>query len=106
MASISFNTSAAHACFKATTSTSSASLPSRCAMIVSSRRMLLAWSLTIRALALETAAKCPYCGTKGRNTGTNSDTGERSEEHTSELQLRFDLVCRLLLEKKKHKIIQ
>src|SRR5699024_12723185 len=28
-------------------------------------------------------------------------TGLRSEEHTSELQSRFDLVCRLLLEKKK-----
>src|SRR5699024_12290085 len=27
---------------------------------------------------------------------------DRSEEHTSELQSRFDLVCRLLLEKKKH----
>src|SRR2546421_3282739 len=27
--------------------------------------------------------------------------GERSEEHTSELQSRSDLVCRLLLEKKK-----
>src|SRR6266536_6564456 len=26
----------------------------------------------------------------------------RSEEHTSELQSRVDLVCRLLLEKKKH----
>src|SRR5699024_12191300 len=30
-----------------------------------------------------------------------SRTGDRSEEHTSELQSRFDLVCRLLLEKKK-----
>src|SRR5207249_9381862 len=29
---------------------------------------------------------------------------ERSEEHTSELQSRFDLVCRLLLEKKKQNI--
>src|SRR5206468_9753591 len=29
----------------------------------------------------------------------------RSEEHTSELQSRSDLVCRLLLEKKKTKII-
>src|SRR5207249_9269776 len=29
--------------------------------------------------------------------------GMRSEEHTSELQSRFDLVCRLLLEKKKKK---
>src|SRR5699024_12770626 len=28
-------------------------------------------------------------------------TQARSEEHTSELQSRFDLVCRLLLEKKK-----
>src|SRR5699024_8941584 len=28
----------------------------------------------------------------------------RSEEHTSELQSRFDLVCRLLLEKKKKKV--
>src|SRR6266496_1948880 len=28
-------------------------------------------------------------------------TGMRSEEHTSELQSRRDLVCRLLLEKKK-----
>src|SRR5207249_10869359 len=32
--------------------------------------------------------------------GTWAPTG-RSEEHTSELQSRFDLVCRLLLEKKK-----
>src|SRR5437868_14742713 len=29
----------------------------------------------------------------------------RSEEHTSELQSRFDLVCRLLLEKKKKKTL-
>src|SRR5699024_11858861 len=29
-----------------------------------------------------------------------TDFNERSEEHTSELQSRFDLVCRLLLEKK------
>src|SRR3712207_7597466 len=31
------------------------------------------------------------------------DLGERSEEHTSELQSRQYLVCRLLLEKKKKK---
>src|SRR3712207_4301023 len=35
---------------------------------------------------------------------TNADTPERSEEHTSELQSRQYLVCRLLLEKKKQKI--
>src|SRR5699024_12845337 len=34
-----------------------------------------------------------YLTTKGQE--------EKSEEHTSELQSRFDLVCRLLLEKKK-----
>src|SRR5699024_12773315 len=31
---------------------------------------------------------------------TAEDIKKRSEEHTSELQSRFDLVCRLLLEKK------
>src|SRR5207249_11493086 len=31
---------------------------------------------------------------------------DRSEEHTSELQSRFDLVCRLLLEKKKKLLIR
>src|SRR3712207_8857657 len=33
-------------------------------------------------------------------------TGQRSEEHTSELQSRQYLVCRLLLEKKKKKYIK
>src|SRR2546422_4996422 len=33
----------------------------------------------------------------------NADKSERSEEHTSELQSRLHLVCRLLLEKKKNK---
>src|SRR5699024_12176931 len=33
----------------------------------------------------------------------NAASELRSEEHTSELQSRFDLVCRLLLEKKKKK---
>src|SRR5699024_11419784 len=34
------------------------------------------------------------------NTADMTDGEHRSEEHTSELQSRFDLVCRLLLEKK------
>src|SRR2546430_8903918 len=33
-----------------------------------------------------------------------TDEGSRSEEHTSELQSQSNLVCRLLLEKKKQKI--
>src|SRR5699024_11891130 len=36
---------------------------------------------------------------KIKETG-HSNVSFRSEEHTSELQSRFDLVCRLLLEKK------
>src|SRR5437868_9037355 len=35
------------------------------------------------------------------HVGPSDHVGWRSEEHTSELQSRFDLVCRLLLEKKK-----
>src|SRR5699024_12794710 len=37
----------------------------------------------------------------GHRQGAGDVDGDRSEEHTSELQSRFDLVCRLLLEKKK-----
>src|SRR2546422_5855926 len=36
----------------------------------------------------------------GSSTWTAFTTGSRSEEHTSELQSRLHLVCRLLLEKK------
>src|SRR5690606_40866572 len=38
-----------------------------------------------------------------RRTGHSVLDPARSEEHTSELQSRENLVCRLLLEKKKHK---
>src|SRR5207247_6203775 len=37
----------------------------------------------------------------GRSSWIASRTSARSEEHTSQLQSRVDLVCRLLLEKKK-----
>src|SRR2546428_8582472 len=37
-----------------------------------------------------------------RLRGRGTRCAERSEEHTSELQSRSDLVCRLLLEKKKN----
>src|SRR2546430_7547995 len=42
-------------------------------------------------------------GPPGVHTGNldNKDLGARSEEHTSELQSQSNLVCRLLLEKKK-----
>src|SRR3712207_7045830 len=40
---------------------------------------------------------------EGTSTPTCTSRGTRSEEHTSELQSRQYLVCRLLLEKKKFK---
>src|SRR5260370_31057082 len=51
-------------------------------------------------------------GYDGGKSGPNSRRAERarcarrSEEHTSELQSHLNLVCRLLLEKKKKKQIQ
>src|SRR5437868_9445966 len=42
----------------------------------------------------------------GDSQGGTGCYRERSEEHTSELQSRFDLVCRLLLEKKNKFITQ
>src|SRR5437868_11025647 len=49
---------------------------------------------TLRILAGGAAAQTPW-------RGLTPSLPARSEEHTSELQSRFDLVCRLLLEKKK-----
>src|SRR5699024_12848211 len=43
-----------------------------------------------------------YANSDNPNRSPHRARGDsRSEEHTSELQSRFDLVCRLLLEKKK-----
>src|SRR5207249_11615679 len=56
----------------------------------------------------ETLPYFPICKNCGRIYTTKAleyipERHVRSEEHTSELQSRFDLVCRLLLEKKKKK---
>src|SRR5207249_8346292 len=77
-----------------------------------------------RGIIASRPTRCSRCGrfrrtaTSGRSSPTwavcptpasswpptpRSSTRSRSEEHTSELQSRFDLVCRLLLEKKKKK---
>src|SRR5439155_2737150 len=45
----------------------------------------------------------PRRGHEKLPTQENVDSSARSEEHTSELQSRGHLVCRLLLEKKKKK---
>src|SRR5256886_12660466 len=44
-----------------------------------------------------------WTGPTAAPEGRRSRDGLRSEEHTSELQSQSNLVCRLLLEKKKHK---
>src|SRR5256885_10618101 len=44
----------------------------------------------------------PSCGGSPRDSASRRPRGRRSEEHTSELQSPCNLVCRLLLEKKKH----
>src|SRR5206468_4838284 len=43
---------------------------------------------------------------RARRVRARAEGAERSEEHTSELQSRSDLVCRLLLEKKKKIVIK
>src|SRR5690349_22113115 len=52
---------------------------------------------------------CARCGNRGgkmRRTPIKPSPATRSEEHTSELQSRRDLVCRLLLEKKNQRTLQ
>src|SRR5438874_10058087 len=65
------------------------------------RSTLFPYTTLFRSLraAAERAWKCKFEG-----TDENPDfvMQKRSEEHTSELQSRRDLVCRLLLEKKKN----
>src|SRR5438132_12765213 len=60
------------------------------------------------ALPISVAAELPFMATEeilmAASTaagGDRQELHERSEEHTSELQSHSDLVCRLLLEKKK-----
>src|SRR5260370_3879909 len=66
-----------------------AARPSICASVP-------AWSRSYRSRRSTTP--CIRCPTRDRIT-----PNRRSEEHTSELQSHLNLVCRLLLEKKKNK---
>src|SRR5438067_1608556 len=50
-----------------------------------------------------TSSTCLAASRSFKSRHNIAATALRSEEHTSELQSRFDLVCRLLLEKKKKK---
>src|SRR2546421_11310954 len=76
------------------------------------RSTLFPYTTLFRSLCLADCGACQLCGDLQCDLGETcascpGDCGAcpRSEEHTSELQSRSDLVCRLLLEKKKkHKL--
>src|SRR5689334_24650016 len=61
---------------------------SNCSLNLTIQSLSLDWLRFMSAMARLTKCSMPM---------------KRSEEHTSELQSQFHLVCRLLLEKKKHK---
>src|SRR5438034_3539896 len=71
------------------------------------RSPLFPYTTLFRSLASSAAQSCtsltPGCCLGGchRSRHAGCPIGTRSEEHTSELQSHSDLVCRLLLEKKK-----
>src|SRR5437868_12529567 len=75
------------------------------------RSTLFPYTTLFRSLHhLLTGRRYPSVQCLPHRPASGSDNGRgiaihqtRSEEHTSELQSRFDLVCRLLLEKKKYK---
>src|SRR2546422_11551435 len=71
------------------------------------RSTLFPYTTLFRSVAVagvDLAVELGECfGLLGPNGAGKTTTIERSEEHTSELQSRLHLVCRLLLEKKKKK---
>src|SRR5437867_6296150 len=80
--------------FRSSTNTAAAAVPTaRCAACDSIRR---------RTDPIDVFGAVTDATLRQRATvAAPSPTGSRSEEHTSELQSPYDLVCRLLLEKKK-----
>src|SRR5690349_21911988 len=68
------------------------------------RSTLFPYTTLFRSAILLAARRCGCARGWTRAADFGADDGSRrSEEHTSELQSRRDLVCRLLLEKKKNK---
>src|SRR2546422_2744295 len=65
------------------------------------RSTLFPYTTLFRSCATESTARATSWG--GIRMQATISTASRSEEHTSELQSRLHLVCRLLLEKKKKK---
>src|SRR3712207_7429161 len=57
------------------------------------------------ALVLGSASMIATAPADAQKKKKGQDSAQRSEEHTSELQSRQYLVCRLLLDKEKHPVI-
>src|SRR5437868_12704194 len=68
------------------------------------RSTLFPYTTLFRSCDLSDGCR-PLSGRPCVAVGTGLPSWPRSEEHTSELQSRFDLVCRLLLEKKKNRLL-
>src|SRR2546429_7084667 len=66
------------------------------------RSTLFPYTTLFRSCSTQSGASTePVSGGTGIFLASSGPSGPRSEEHTSELQSRLHLVCRLLLEKKK-----
>src|SRR5260221_10882574 len=65
------------------------------------RSTLFPYTTLFRSIAAAIGAARPASSMRRQRCGWVAKRGSRSEEHTSELQSHSDLVCRLLLEKKK-----
>src|SRR5256886_4951290 len=79
---------------------------SRSAWPTPSSRYTLLFRLRTRRGVIDTGSACGYNSHQARTAGwvlrfDRRSPAARSEEHTSELQSQSNLVCRLLLEKKK-----
>src|SRR5699024_12812775 len=75
-------------------------LPILCAFFSASRRKTGRPHRRLDPRRLKPQARHPSRRVRLLRLHRRRRSGRRSEEHTSELQSRFDLVCRLLLEKK------
>src|SRR5438477_3903353 len=78
------------------------------------RSTLFPYTTLFRSLVIEIGRAEPHRGHRELarivlghrdDLGVRADVEDRSEEHTSELQSHVNLVCRLLLEKKKKQMI-
>src|SRR5699024_12852465 len=60
--------------------------------------------LRVREKHCDSHLRCSWRSPPPRSSSFPGTSSDRSEEHTSELQSRFDLVCRLLHVKKKEEV--